>query len=277
MAASTNSIEDLAIPYEWVDADEFEAIENALAEATKSHKRVKMSPSDDIAADSAGRRLPDWAGNSSKIVTYGSSHKPRVSINSDDNSIDYSVQGQRIESPNLNLSHSWLFSVPLCRAPLKAIVPKINFGGRIVYSRLPSEVEKASMEILQIVNSKKSNMEGRVPVGLDLEWKPFYNRVGEVPTKVAVLQICLDADRCDVMHIIHSGIPPVLRSLLEDESSVKVDKPMNIRCGNWEVENLSVPQLQYAATDAYASWYLYEVLKSLPDVIMANSKEEENH
>ncbi|XP_057836399.2 3'-5' exonuclease isoform X3 [Cryptomeria japonica] len=269
MAASTNSIEDLAIPYEWVDADEFEAIENALAEATKSHKRVKMSPSDDIAADSAGRRLPDWAGNSSKIVTYGSSHKPRVSINSDDNSIDYSVQGQRIESPNLNLSHSWLFSVPLCR-------------------------------------------------------------VGEVPTKVAVLQICLDADRCDVMHIIHSGIPPVLRSLLEDESSVKVgvciagdaykmrkdynvnvrgiedlgtiacrkirpprtwslsrlcekltgkevDKPMNIRCGNWEVENLSVPQLQYAATDAYASWYLYEVLKSLPDVIMANSKEEENH
>jgi hypothetical protein len=64
-------------------------------------------------------------------------------------------------------------------APPKPVVPKINFGGRIVYSRTWSEVEKATLELLQIVESKKSNMTGRVPLGFDLEWRPFFNR-GEI-------------------------------------------------------------------------------------------------
>ncbi|KFK36274.1 hypothetical protein AALP_AA4G101200 [Arabis alpina] len=42
-------------------------------------------------------------------------------------------------------------------------------------------------------------------------------------------------------------------------------KPNHIRLGNWEAYPLSVIQLQYAATDAYASWNLYQVLKDLPD------------
>lgn len=29
--------------------------------------------------------------------------------------------------------------------------------------------------------------------------------------------------------------------------------------GNWEADVLTKQQLQYAATDAYISWYLYEV------------------
>lgn len=33
----------------------------------------------------------------------------------------------------------------------------------------------------------------------------------------------------------------------------------NIRCGDWEACPLSPPQLQYAATDAFASLYLYQV------------------
>ena len=36
-------------------------------------------------------------------------------------------------------------------------------------------------------------------------------------------------------------------------------KPKKIRMGNWEAKVLSKEQLHYAATDAFASWFLYEV------------------
>ncbi|KAL3567727.1 hypothetical protein D5086_030378 [Populus alba] len=45
----------------------------------------------------------------------------------------------------------------------------------------------------------------------------------------------------------------------------ELQKPNKIRLGNWQVDVLSKEQLQYAATDAFASWQLYQVLKSLPD------------
>lgn len=38
----------------------------------------------------------------------------------------------------------------------------------------------------------------------------------------------------------------------------QVDKVASIRCGDWEACPLSPPQLQYAATDAFASLYLYQ-------------------
>ncbi|KAL0382804.1 UNVERIFIED_CONTAM: Werner Syndrome-like exonuclease [Sesamum calycinum] len=46
---------------------------------------------------------------------------------------------------------------------------------------------------------------------------------------------------------------------------IQLPKPKKIRLGNWEVAVLSQEQLNYAATDAYVSWYLYQVLKNLPD------------
>lgn len=45
---------------------------------------------------------------------------------------------------------------------------------------------------------------------------------GEAQRKAAVMQLCLENTTCYVIHIIHSGIPPLLKSLLEDHSSVKV-------------------------------------------------------
>ncbi|KAH9619068.1 hypothetical protein KSS87_005617 [Heliosperma pusillum] len=65
------------------------------------------------------------------------------------------------------------------------------------------------------------------------------------------------------------GIAPKqwsLYSLVETLTCKQLLKTKNIRLGNWEAEPLSKPQLQYAATDAFASWYLYEVLKSFPDL-----------
>jgi len=45
---------------------------------------------------------------------------------------------------------------------------------------------------------------------------------GGASGKVAVVQLCLDSGRCDVMHIVHSGIPPSLVTILEDPSILKV-------------------------------------------------------
>jgi len=45
---------------------------------------------------------------------------------------------------------------------------------------------------------------------------------GEPPCKVAVMQLCMEKTLCYVLHIAHSGVPPKLKSLLEDNSSIKV-------------------------------------------------------
>ncbi|KAF3341762.1 Werner Syndrome-like exonuclease isoform X1 [Carex littledalei] len=192
----------------------------------------------------------------------------------------------------------------------------LKFGGRIVYCRTDSEVKNATMELLDKIKAK--NSAGRVPLGFDLEWKPSF-RKGVGPGKTAVMQICMDTACCYVMHVIHSGIPSILKSFLEDSSSVKVgigiagdatkllkdygvnmqslmdlsdlgsakltgtrniwnlsalmetvmckqlSKRHSIRLGNWE-NTLSKKQLQYAATDAFACWHLYEVLNGMPDL-----------
>ncbi|KAK2644034.1 hypothetical protein Ddye_019229 [Dipteronia dyeriana] len=56
-----------------------------------------------------------------------------------------------------------------------------------------------------------------------------------------------------------------LAALTEMLVCKELPKPNKIRLGNWEANVLSKDQLQYAATDAFASWHLYQVLKSLPD------------
>ncbi|XP_050372223.1 3'-5' exonuclease-like isoform X1 [Argentina anserina] len=223
----------------------------------------------------------------------------------------------RFPSSVLALQHPNAFALSPCsQANTRMRYPVLKFGGRVRYSRTTVEVEKAAMEVLTTVNTKKSEM-GLNAVGFDIEWKPTFQR-GVPPGKVAVLQICGDTSCCHVMHIIHSGIPRSLQLLLESSSILKVGagiandavkifkdynvsikaledlsflanqklgdsqnwglaslteklickqllKPKKIRLGNWETKYLSKEQLQYAATDAYASWYLHEVLRSLPD------------
>lgn len=53
-------------------------------------------------------------------------------------------------------------------------------------------------------------------------WRKNAMFAGVAPGKAAVLQICGDNSCCHVLHIIHSGIPEKLRSLLEDNTSLKV-------------------------------------------------------
>ncbi|KAJ6691219.1 POLYNUCLEOTIDYL TRANSFERASE RIBONUCLEASE H-LIKE SUPERFAMILY PROTEIN-RELATED, partial [Salix koriyanagi] len=49
-----------------------------------------------------------------------------------------------------------------------------------------------------------------------------------------------------------------LQALTETLVCKELQKPNRIRLGNWEVDVLSKEQLQYAATDAFASWQLYQ-------------------
>ncbi|GAB2237369.1 hypothetical protein Droror1_Dr00015271 [Drosera rotundifolia] len=195
--------------------------------------------------------------------------------------------------------------------------PVMSFGGEVIYSRTFDEVDESASQILKLLESRRNEMDELV-LGLDIEWKPTFGR-GIPPGKAAVLQICGNMTHCYVMHIIHSGIPRSLCTLLEDSSSIKVGvgidndavkvfhdynvsirsvldlsslanqkfegesrhwslsslvetltckqllKPKKIRLGNWETDVLSKAQLSYAATDAFASWYLYQALKTFPD------------
>ncbi|KAM0861159.1 hypothetical protein ACQ4PT_046083 [Festuca glaucescens] len=248
------------------------------------------------AAESAKRRrLPDWSNSTAMSAA--------------------PVRPRHMTVPAAT-SPSSVLSPPSCRGNVKARHQQIAFSGKIVYCRTRSEVEIATAEIVCKIERMKAS--GPVSLGFDLEWRPFPRR-GEPPCKVALMQLCMDKTHCYLMHIFHSGVPPILKSLLEDSSSVKVGvcidndarkmfsdydvsvqplmdlsiianvklagphrrwslaaltemitckelpKPSNIRMGNWESQVLSKQQLQYAATDAYISWYLYEVLQSLPD------------
>ncbi|CAN6486075.1 unnamed protein product [Victoria cruziana] len=193
----------------------------------------------------------------------------------------------------------------------------MRFPGRIVYSRTVIDAENAAKELSEIISSKRQGA-SEISMGLDIEWRPTFRR-GVTPRRAAVLQICVDPAHCFVMHVIHSGIPAILQSVLEDETIPKVgvaiandaskilndygvrvkgledlsglanrkfggaprkwslgslvevlickelEKPKKIRLGNWEADVLSKDQLQYAATDAYASWYLYQVLHCFSD------------
>lgn len=67
-----------------------------------------------------------------------------------------------------------------------------------------------------------------------------------------------------------------LASLTEKLLSKQLKKPSEIRLGNWETPFLSKEQLEYAATDAFVSWFLYQTIKDLPDAQLA-SLNCENH
>ncbi|KAJ7957251.1 Werner Syndrome-like exonuclease [Quillaja saponaria] len=229
----------------------------------------------------------------------------------------HSESGRRLPKSLIALQHPNAFSLSRCQANSRMRLPRLRFGGQIMYSRTATDIETAARELLGNLEAMKREMAQTV-IGFDIEWKPTFRR-GETPRKVAVMQICGCSSHCYVLHIIHSGIPRSLQLLLEDPAVLKVGvgiandsvkvfkdynisikgvedlsfhanqkldgdprnwglasltetllskqllKPKKIRLGNWEADVLSKEQLHYAATDAFASWYLYEVIKGLPD------------
>ncbi|CAH1426161.1 unnamed protein product [Lactuca virosa] len=103
---------------------------------------------------------------------------------------------------------------------IKTRYPAMGFKGHIVYSRTFPGVEKVADELLKFVELNKKD-EGRAIIGFDVEQRPSFKK-GVKQGKDAVLQICADDASCHVMHIIHSGFPESLKSLLRDSKFVNV-------------------------------------------------------
>ncbi|KAF5199761.1 Werner syndrome-like exonuclease [Thalictrum thalictroides] len=294
-----------------VSQEELNEIEAAFDQASSLFQKRKTTNHINTSAK-ISRRLPDWESHDRQF-------QPRVLRSEVRSKLNGEIENNSKSCSESNYSprnESWGSRLRPHRVKV-TVNPAIKFGGQIVYCRTVPEVEKATVELMGLIEAKQKNME-QVTLGLDIEWRPTFRR-GEVPRKAAVMQICGDTSRCYVLHIIHSGIPPTLQSLLEDPTILKVgvciagdadkvskdynvhiksledlswlanqkldgfprrwslaaltemltgkelEKPNKIRLGNWEVEILSEGQLQYAATDAFVSWHLYEILKSFPD------------
>ena len=72
--------------------------------------------------------------------------------------------------------------------------PAMNFGGRIVYSRTIEQVEQSTLQVLRLLEAKKSET-GRAVIGIDIEWKPSFNRGGFTCLFYLLLgfTLCLDS------------------------------------------------------------------------------------
>ncbi|KAL7615840.1 3'-5' exonuclease isoform X1 [Lactuca sativa] len=282
--------------------EELQSIDAAIESAASSSSSKKSVANCDGDRPRTRRRLPDSLFTRSALSFNSSSVGPSSSISL------LPCPRNRFSNPSDSSN----------RDNIKMRYPAMAFKGHIVYSRTFPEVEKAADELLKFVELKKKDG-GRAIIGFDVEWRPSF-RKGVKQGKAAVLQICADAASCHVMHVIHSGFPESLKSLLGDSKSVKVGvgiagdahkvfndhnvsvdgledlsylanqklgrepkswslssltealtckevpKPSKIRLGNWEANPLSKEQLNYAATDAFVSWHLFEVLNRLPDV-----------
>ncbi|KAJ4956282.1 hypothetical protein NE237_013065 [Protea cynaroides] len=191
-----------------INQEELDAIEAAFkhADTSSSVKRRRSSSSDAVEVRCNSRRLPSSLVRCQQIPPLDGYEKENCSITTVDS------LGPKIGRWN-PVRDSY-------QAKAKVRYPTMNFGGRIAYCRTVLEVEKATMELFEIIETKKKNMD-HVPLGFDIEWRPIFRR-GFAPRKAAVIQICGDSSNCYVMHIIHSGIPPILQTLLEDLTSLKV-------------------------------------------------------
>ncbi|KAF6145810.1 hypothetical protein GIB67_028805 [Kingdonia uniflora] len=304
-----NSIPDWDQPISQEELKEIEAAFETALSSIKRRKHYKDDGDNDnnnaVRSKTIGRRLPNWGIRQCSAVS--SDNVRRIGVSNCEFDVDRSIWR----------SNTFSRSYPRNQVKQKLRYPALKFEGRIVYSRTVAEVEKATTELLEFTRADKKNMD-RYILGFDIEWKPTFKR-GETSRKAAVMQICGNTGHCYVMHIIHSGIPPILQSLLENPAYVKVgvciandavkvmkdygvcvkpledlsglanqnlpgtpkkwslasltealtckelEKPNKIRLGNWEASELSREKLKYAATDAFASWHLYMVLKSFQD------------
>ncbi|KAJ1404615.1 Ribonuclease H-like superfamily [Sesbania bispinosa] len=152
-------------------------------------------------------------------------------------------------------------------------LPELKFSGQIMYSRTFDDVQSAITRLLKFLEEKKREMV-QIAIGLDVEWRPTFQKVGvgigeDVAKVFRDYNISIKGVEDLSFHANQKlGRGPHqwgLGSLTEKVLSKQLRKPKKIRMGNWESFLLSRGQLQYAATDAYASWYLYQAIKNLPE------------
>ncbi|KFR01889.1 Werner syndrome ATP-dependent helicase, partial [Nipponia nippon] len=100
------------------------------------------------------------------------------------------------------------------RSVLEDGLPFLEFCGSVVYSYEASDCSLLSEDIRQ-------GLSDGAAVGFDIEWPPSYTK-GKM-AKIAVIQICVNEEKCYLFHISSmSGFPKGLKRLLEDETIKKV-------------------------------------------------------
>lgn len=53
--------------------------------------------------------------------------------------------------------------------------PAMRFGGRILYSKTASEVDRRAMQLLKVLDTKRDHS-GRAFIGFDIEWRPSFRK-----------------------------------------------------------------------------------------------------
>jgi len=51
----------------------------------------------------------------------------------------------------------------------------MRFGGRILYSKTATEVDKRAMQLIKVLDTKRDES-GIAFVGLDIEWRPSFRK-----------------------------------------------------------------------------------------------------
>ncbi|KAH7372377.1 hypothetical protein KP509_17G000600 [Ceratopteris richardii] len=318
------SISDGSIFDPWSSSKPSKAPSSPSGEPLSEEKEIVTIPRDETERNprSTMRKLPSWHlyRDKCQVANYRRwSGLTRIndSLTSGDDEVE---PASSLDAPAVN-KRPWGLEPTTRRVVTKFKLPYLRFKGRIKYSLTVLDAVNAANDLLTQVEAKKKAVGEPFPIGFDTEWKVVFSR-GAEPRKVAVLQLCIDADNCNVFHVIHTGIPSALKIILEDplvskvgvgaygdarklcrDYSIKVrgvkdlsslanaklvgtsyatkcwslsslseqvlgkqiDKNGHIRMGDWEVNKLSEAQLQYAATDAFASLYLFQVLLTFPD------------
>ncbi|CAA2971155.1 Werner Syndrome-like exonuclease [Olea europaea var. sylvestris] len=90
----------------------------------------------------------------------------------------------------------------------------VNFFGDIIHTLLTHDPTMVSQWLSEIQSNHPENR--RLIIGLDVEWRPNFNRNTENP--VATLQLCVDR-RCLIYQLIHSpSVPPSLIDFLSNQN-----------------------------------------------------------
>lgn len=53
--------------------------------------------------------------------------------------------------------------------------PAMRFGGKILYSKTASEVDRRAMQLLKVLDTKR-DLSGRAFIGFDIEWRPSFRK-----------------------------------------------------------------------------------------------------
>ncbi|KAG5681091.1 hypothetical protein PVAND_010557 [Polypedilum vanderplanki] len=92
----------------------------------------------------------------------------------------------------------------------------VEYGGKIEYMFQYDEIEEAFTEINKNIFKRVANPDEKIPVAFDLEWN--FNFLTQKKYKTAVMQICIDLDKCYVLQVFKfNNLPQSLLDFLFNE------------------------------------------------------------